>query len=242
MGAVDQVAYVRRQFWLHGIPLNAQSATRLHFTVANGNEAGSHEEFTVPNELLHVIVTFQVLNAPGLVLLGEEVHEPLALVVDHSAGEGVQQGDAEDICGSKIASMSTPHAGCLFASNHNSSVGSLWSSRVLLRRFWSRELNWIRLKVKRLMKFPCRSRNNRTQQNTSDSKHIVSTDSLAIHIDPRLINIGTLLSTSDDEHDDGEDALNTDSRVTSTSGPLLLAASTAANNDTSMSWTTDGSV
>ena len=86
----------------------------------------------MPLELLHVSVTFQVLNAQGLVLLGEVVHEQLALVVDHSTEEGVQQGDAEHIWGSKVASKSTPHAGCLFASNHNSSVGSLWSSHTVV--------------------------------------------------------------------------------------------------------------
>ena len=41
-------------------------------------------------------------------------------------------------------------------------------------------------------------------------------------------------SSSDDEHDDGKDALNTVTCQTSASEPLPLAASSAANSDASM--------
>ena len=46
-------------------------------------------------------------------------------------------------------------------------------------------------------------------------------------------------STSDDEHDYGEDALNTVTCQTSASEPLPLAASSAANSDASMVLLTD---
>ena len=87
MGAVDQLAHVQHQFWQHGISLKVQSAKPLNFTFASGNEAVSHEVFPVPREPLHVIVTFRVLNAPGPILLGEEIHEQLALVLEHSTGQ-----------------------------------------------------------------------------------------------------------------------------------------------------------
>ena len=87
MGGVDQLAHVQHQFWQRGVPLNAQSATPLNFTFASDNDAVSHEVFSVPLEPLHFIVTFRVLDAPGPSPLGEDVHEQLALFVDHSAGE-----------------------------------------------------------------------------------------------------------------------------------------------------------
>ena len=47
----------------------------------------SHEVFPVPLELLHVIVTIRVWNAPGPILHGEDVDEQLDLDEDHSTGE-----------------------------------------------------------------------------------------------------------------------------------------------------------
>ena len=64
MEAVDQLAHVQQQVWQHGISLNTRPAKPLNFTFCK-----------------------RLLNAPGPILLEEGVHEVLALVVDHSAGE-----------------------------------------------------------------------------------------------------------------------------------------------------------
>ena len=84
----------------------------------------------------------QLTNWLGPILLGEDIHEQLALVVDRST-MSAQQETAEDVSGWTDASQSKPGAGCLLGSNHDSSVGSPWNlrsvvdeSRVVLRRIW----------------------------------------------------------------------------------------------------------
>ena len=47
----------------------------------------STEIFPIPVIDMRVVLTFRVLNAPGPILLGEDAHEALKLVIDHETKE-----------------------------------------------------------------------------------------------------------------------------------------------------------
>ena len=55
----------------------------LRFSFANGEEDVSTSVLPVPYLPWRLIFYSRVLNAPGPVLLGPDVHEDLGLVVDH---------------------------------------------------------------------------------------------------------------------------------------------------------------
>ena len=66
-----------------GLQLISYPVPRLHFSFANGQEDVSTSVLPVPYLPWKVIFYIRVLNAPGPVLLGADVHEDLGLVVDH---------------------------------------------------------------------------------------------------------------------------------------------------------------
>ena len=87
MGAVDLLTYVQEQFYKNGIVLNTRKAQNLTFSFANGTEDTSTETFPIPIIDMRMVLSFRVLNAPGPILLGEDAHESLKLVIDHETGE-----------------------------------------------------------------------------------------------------------------------------------------------------------
>ena len=69
-----------------GHQLTSYPVPPLRFSFANGQEDVSTSVLPVPYLPWKVIFYLRVLNAPGPVLLGADVHEDLGLVVDHVDG------------------------------------------------------------------------------------------------------------------------------------------------------------
>ena len=66
-----------------GLQLTSHPVPPLRFSFANGQEDVSTSLLPVPYLPWKVIFYIRVLNTPGPVLLGADVHEDLGLVVDH---------------------------------------------------------------------------------------------------------------------------------------------------------------
>ena len=83
----DLLVDIQKAFWDYGIALNARPALPVKFRFANRSEDVSTGLFPVPILELRVVVTFRVLNVSGPLLLGEDAHESLKLVIGHETGE-----------------------------------------------------------------------------------------------------------------------------------------------------------
>ena len=66
-----------------GLRLTSHPVSPLRFSFANGQEDVSTSGLLVPYLHWKVVFYSRVMNAPGPVLLGADVHEDLGLVVDH---------------------------------------------------------------------------------------------------------------------------------------------------------------
>ena len=83
MGGVDLEQKFQEIYADAGLQLTSHPVLPLHFSFANGQEDVSTSVLPVPYLPWKVIFYIRVLNAPGPVLLGADVHEDLGLVVDH---------------------------------------------------------------------------------------------------------------------------------------------------------------
>ena len=83
MGGVDLLQKIQEIYADAGLQLTSHPVPPLRFSFANGQEDVSTSVLPVPYLPWKVIFYIRVLNAPGPVLLGADVHEDLALVVDH---------------------------------------------------------------------------------------------------------------------------------------------------------------
>ena len=83
LGGVDLLQRIQEMYARDGLRLTAHPVSPLRFSFANGEEDVSTSVLPVPHLHWKVIFYSRVLNAPGPVLLGADVHEDLGLVVDH---------------------------------------------------------------------------------------------------------------------------------------------------------------
>ena len=83
MGGVDLLQNIQEIYADAGLQLTSHPVPPLRFSFANGQEDVSTSVLPVPYLPWKVIFYIRVLNAPGPVLLGADVHEDLGLVVDH---------------------------------------------------------------------------------------------------------------------------------------------------------------
>ena len=83
MGGVDLLQRIQEMYAQGGLRLTSHPVSPLRFSFANGQEDVSTSVLLVPYLPWKVIFYIRVLNAPGPVLLGADVHEDLGLVVDH---------------------------------------------------------------------------------------------------------------------------------------------------------------
>ena len=83
MGGVDLLQKFQEIYADAGLQLTSHHVPPLRFSFANGQEDVSTSVLPVPCLPWKVIFYIRVLNAPGPVLLGADVHEDLGLVVDH---------------------------------------------------------------------------------------------------------------------------------------------------------------
>ena len=82
-GSVDMLQRIQEMNAQAGLRLTSHPVSPLRFSFANGQEDVSTSVLTVPYLPWKVIFYIRVLNAPGPVLLGADVHKDLGLVVDH---------------------------------------------------------------------------------------------------------------------------------------------------------------
>ena len=83
MGGVDLLQRIQEMYAHAGLRLTSHLVSSPRFSFANGQEDVSTSVLLVPYLPWKVIFHIRVLNAPGPVLLGADVHEDLGLVVDH---------------------------------------------------------------------------------------------------------------------------------------------------------------
>ena len=83
MGGVDLLQRIQEMYAQAGHRLTSHPVSQLRFSFANGQEDVSTSVSIVPYLHWKVIFYIRVLNVPGPVLLGADVHEDLGLVVDH---------------------------------------------------------------------------------------------------------------------------------------------------------------
>ena len=87
MGCVDLLQKFQEIYADAGLQLTLHPVPPLRFSFANGQEEVSTSVLPVPHLPWTVFFFFikkiRVLNAPGPVLLGADVHEDLGLVVNH---------------------------------------------------------------------------------------------------------------------------------------------------------------
>ena len=82
-GATDLLQRIQEMYAQAGLRLTSYPVSPLRFSFANGQEDVSTSVLPVPYLPWKVIFYIRVLNAPGPVLLGADVHEDLGLVVNH---------------------------------------------------------------------------------------------------------------------------------------------------------------
>ena len=83
MRGVDLLQRIQEMYAQAGLRLTSHPVSPLRFSFANGQEDVSTSVLPVPCSPWKVNIYIRVLNAPGPVLLGADVHEDLGLVVDH---------------------------------------------------------------------------------------------------------------------------------------------------------------
>ena len=83
MGGVDLLQKIQEMYAQAGLQLTSHPVSPLRVYFANVQEDVSTSVLPVPYLPWKVIFYIRVLNAPGPVLLGADVHEDLGLVVDH---------------------------------------------------------------------------------------------------------------------------------------------------------------
>ena len=86
MGGVDLLQKFQEIYADAGLQLTSHPVPPLRFSFANCQEDVSTSVLPIPYLLWKVIFYIRVLNAPGPVLLGADVHEDLGFVVDHVDG------------------------------------------------------------------------------------------------------------------------------------------------------------
>ena len=85
MGGVDLLTDIQEFYAGYGLYLNSRPAPPMRFSFANGDEDWSDRVFSIPYIPWRAIFHLRVLNKPGPILLGSDVHRDLGLVVDHDA-------------------------------------------------------------------------------------------------------------------------------------------------------------
>ena len=83
MRGVDLLQRISEMYAQARLRLSSHPVSPLRFSFANGQGDVSTSVLTVPYLPWKVIFYIRVLNAPGPVLLGADVHEDLGLFVDH---------------------------------------------------------------------------------------------------------------------------------------------------------------
>ena len=77
---------IQDAYFEHGIQLDPYAANPLRFSFANGTRDHSYTAMPIPFVRLNIVLSVRVLNAPGPILIGEDVHRRYKLVVDHETG------------------------------------------------------------------------------------------------------------------------------------------------------------
>ena len=75
MGGVDLLQRIQEMYAQAGLRLTSHPVSPLRFSFTNGQEDVSTSVLNVPYLSWKVIFYIRVLNAPGPVLLGADVHE-----------------------------------------------------------------------------------------------------------------------------------------------------------------------
>ena len=83
MGGVDLLQRIQEMYAQAGLRLTSHPVSPLRFSITIRQEDVSTSVLLVPYLPWKVIFYIRLLNAPGPVLLGADVHEDLGLVVDH---------------------------------------------------------------------------------------------------------------------------------------------------------------